>query len=328
MNLPIEHPDPGREHEPLPDGLVWHYTDGNGLISILSNHVLWATASSFLNDREEAVLGMTQVLAEANRRAAAGEEAYRALQNRSEEFDPRRAVGTWNLFILSASRAADSLAMWRNYGRERESYAIGLDPGASLSVLATGRTRDDVLVRPRAWAPVVYEPSEQAALVRKVIDPLPQRVQQARNLFSGTDPAAIRQSPAADVLRQMPPLQHLMDDVEDAVLRIKHRGFLEEHEARFSTTVYVGGDGGVRESVGPDFIRYRSTPYGIAPYLELTGSDQGSGPTVAQRSPLPVRALMISPSPNGEAAVAPVKALMRDRGYDLPVYRSTIPFRS
>lgn len=39
------------------DGLVWHYTNGPGLISILSNHVLWATSAPFLNDQQEVALG-------------------------------------------------------------------------------------------------------------------------------------------------------------------------------------------------------------------------------------------------------------------------------
>lgn len=40
-----------------PDDLVWHYTDGHGLVSILSGHALWATSSAFLNDRQEIALG-------------------------------------------------------------------------------------------------------------------------------------------------------------------------------------------------------------------------------------------------------------------------------
>jgi hypothetical protein len=45
------------EAAPASDGLVWHYTDGTGLLSIVGNGVLWATASGFLNDTDEVMFG-------------------------------------------------------------------------------------------------------------------------------------------------------------------------------------------------------------------------------------------------------------------------------
>src|SRR3954453_11953836 len=38
-------------------GVVWHYTDGSGLLSILRHDVLWATSAAFLNDKNEVALG-------------------------------------------------------------------------------------------------------------------------------------------------------------------------------------------------------------------------------------------------------------------------------
>src|SRR4051794_16507096 len=38
-------------------GVVWHYTDGARLLSILRHHVLWATSAAFLNDKDEVALG-------------------------------------------------------------------------------------------------------------------------------------------------------------------------------------------------------------------------------------------------------------------------------
>lgn len=37
--------------------LVWHYTSGASLLSILQNDVLWATAAPFLNDAQEIAIG-------------------------------------------------------------------------------------------------------------------------------------------------------------------------------------------------------------------------------------------------------------------------------
>lgn len=42
--------------------LVWHYTSGASLLSILQNDVLWATAAPFLNDAQEIAIGYRRIL--------------------------------------------------------------------------------------------------------------------------------------------------------------------------------------------------------------------------------------------------------------------------
>lgn len=114
--------------------LVWHYTDGPGLLAILSGHVLWATSSGFLNDSAEVRMGMELLATEVRARARAEGGLLAELLGRLDEVDPRRPE-TPPFFILSASASPDSLAMWRTYGRAVESYAIGLDPAVPLSVV-------------------------------------------------------------------------------------------------------------------------------------------------------------------------------------------------
>ncbi|MBG0741349.1 hypothetical protein IV500_18445 [Paeniglutamicibacter antarcticus] len=38
-------------------GLVWHYSDGAGLKSILGNRVLWASSAAYMNDFQELISG-------------------------------------------------------------------------------------------------------------------------------------------------------------------------------------------------------------------------------------------------------------------------------
>ena len=59
------------------DGLVWHYTDAAGLLSITSNHVLWATASGFLNDALEVELGVTRMKEALEVKAAGSDDVVR-----------------------------------------------------------------------------------------------------------------------------------------------------------------------------------------------------------------------------------------------------------
>ncbi|MEO7269539.1 MAG: hypothetical protein ABIW49_10090 [Knoellia sp.] len=49
----------GRAQPEVAGNVVWHYTNGPGLISILSHHVLRATSAPFLNDRQEVASGVS-----------------------------------------------------------------------------------------------------------------------------------------------------------------------------------------------------------------------------------------------------------------------------
>ena len=140
--------------------VVWHYTDGPGLISILSGHSLWATSAAFLNDEQEVELGLrrlTDRIADLVR--AAGGPA-----DITDAVDPRATSGpsAATFYILSASDSWDSLPLWRLYGGARESYAIGLDATQPLPVLGDtdghpevdGAPDDGFVVRQHRWAPV------------------------------------------------------------------------------------------------------------------------------------------------------------------------------
>ncbi len=179
--------------------------------------------------------------------------------------------------------------MWRSYGGRGESYAIGLDPHADLVVLVDDVTvADQALFRQQDWMPVRYDRAGQDALIDAVADTL--------------------------------------QAAEHALLLIKHPGFREEQETRRTTDVF--GEGG-RAQARTGLARFRHTAYGVAPYLRLTGtSDAARGPVTPVPGPLPIRAVAISPTPNGEAAEESLLALPDSHGMPhVPVRRSEIPFR-
>ncbi|GAA5145398.1 hypothetical protein GCM10023340_14650 [Nocardioides marinquilinus] len=298
------------------DDLVWHYTNGPGLISIVSSHTLWATSAQFLNDAGEVALAVELLEGELRARAAEGGEAfYRDAAELIEQGGRDHSISPALFFVLSAARGADLLAMWRSYGGQGESYAIGLDPAASLAVLADTAETGEVAVRHRPWAPVRYTADEQAALVDAVFDDLPEEVTRVVGLARA---GATREEVLADAAG-------LLDDIEQALLLIKHPGFTDERETRHSSVLYRSE----RDTpLPPGLVRYRSTAYGLAPYLTLTGGD-GRAPVRTDAAPLPIRAVAVSPSPNGPAAEASLRDLLAEHGYrDVPVTRSRIPFRA
>lgn len=306
-------------------GLVWHYTDGPGLLSIVRTHVLWATASGYLNDRDEVSLGYHRLQDELDGRAEAGDEFAGDLLRRAREADADHSgPSPSSFFILSAAGHWDLLAMWRSYGGPGESYAVGLDPAAPLRVLcdpgapALDGAGGTYFVRQRSWTPVRYFPDEQRALAAAVFDGMEDELAalRARAAREGV-------TTAEAVLETM---AGTLDDIEQALVLIKHEGFHDEREVRHSTVLlrpeHLGAWGGV--------VRYRSTAYGMAPHLWLTGADEGADPerpltTTAAR--LPIRCVAISPSPNGPAAEKSLAAMLETHGYDVEVRRSPIPFR-
>ncbi|MGG5261096.1 hypothetical protein [Phycicoccus avicenniae] len=321
-----------------PGDLAWHYTDGPGLLSILGTHTLWATAAPFLNDREEVRLGgrmvvdrVLEVAGQHDERLAA-ELAERVRSSTEQGEGP----GADSAFILSASRSPDSLAMWRLYGGTRESYAIGLDPGAGLAALSSREVdvsldgSDGVYLRHQGWRPVRYDRDAQLELVDAalaVLDDLAGGL--GTNLFSPR-PVHADETEVPDEVRARlaAHLEPFLEALHEALLLIKHEGFADERETRWSTMLLTrpGSEGSRLEAA---LLSYRASAYGIAPYLRLTGPDpqRPEASLVTSPSPLPVRAVAVSPSPNGPEAEASVRQVLLAHGYDVPVLRSAIPFR-
>ncbi|MBM6402285.1 hypothetical protein [Phycicoccus sonneratiae] len=322
----------------LPADLVWHYTDGPGLLAILSTHTLWATAASFLNDREEVVLGgrmvVDRVLELAGERD--GPMAADLAEKVRESTERGEGPGAGSAFVLSASRSPDSLAMWRLYGGARESYAIGLDPTAPLAALAHRELDvawgigEGVYLRHQGWRPVRYDRGEQLELVDAALAML-------GDLAGGFGPDLFDREPGVEPGAAPSPelrahleahLEPFLEALHEVLLLVKHPGFVDERETRYSAMLITRpGEDALRAEAA--LLSYRASAYGIAPYLRLTGAGPESPDAlvVTAPAPLPVRAVALSPSPNGPEATASVRQLLLANGYDVPVGRSAIPFR-
>ncbi|NHA69504.1 hypothetical protein [Phycicoccus flavus] len=318
----------------VPDGLAWHYTDGPGLLAILATHTLWATAAPFLNDREEVRLGGRLLAERILETGSGGDPALtRELAERVSESSERgEGPGPGSAYILSASSAPDSLAMWRLYGGVRESYALGLDPAADLAVLATGEVelvagrRDGLYLYHQGWRPVRYRPEEQRALVDTALTHLGGLAEVLGGRPRDGEPRDEDPPPPPEVEARVAPF---LDAMQEALLLVKHEGFADERETRYAV-VLVAGDGPGGRAAEARLLSYRASAYGLAPYVRLTGADPArpGGPVVTAASPLPVRAVAVSPSPHGAESTGSVRRALLAHGYDVPVHRSAIPFRS
>lgn len=190
-------------------------------------------------------------------------------------------------FILSESQTWDSLVMWRNYGGAQESYAIGLDASAPLQVLADNPDIDPVQfgptigtgvnVRRTPWEPVRYTEAEQVALVDAVFDSLPEELGRFRDRLGDLRQYSAFEDIPPDAFSE---LDDTRDDLEQALLLITHSGFVDERETRKAVVIWASDEDRSRDQIAR-LVRYRSTSYGMAPYLELTGA----GPRRRARRP-------------------------------------------
>lgn len=209
--------------------------------------------------------------------------------------------------------------MWRCYGGLGESYAIGLDPSVSLQILCNADAPSPFgerrIIRCRPWTPVRYGPQEHRALAEAVFEGLSDDLAALR--------ARVEREGQMDQAAIVEELAETLDDVEQALVLAKHEGFSDEREVRHTVSLLTdpGSPG------WPGLVRYRATPYGIAPYLWLTGHDGTDALTTTRRARLPIRAVAVSPSANGPAAELSLSELLAAHGYAVDVRRWTIPFR-
>lgn len=321
--------------------LVWHYTDAAGMLSILRTDTVWATSSEFLNDRGEVQLGHQLAEERMQERARLEPDSiYGRLgallrQDRESGSRPEPDDAGAIFFVLSASSAPDSLAMWRNYGGAGESYAIGLDPTQPLRVLGEIEGGESSLdeggrLRRKPWRAVHYDRAAQLRLIDHVLDDRADTVEQLRQVAGDVSGGG-----AVDDLRELLPpaqrdeLERMFGELEDVLLLIKHPGFIDEDEVRASYVLWLQGDRARAMHALRNVIQYRASRYGLAPYLRLTGpGDDPEALLSARPCRLPIRAVTVSPSAHGAAAEQSVRDLLAAGGRaDVPVTRSGIPFR-
>ncbi|MCA1307142.1 hypothetical protein LC082_09545 [Microbacterium esteraromaticum] len=304
---------------------VWHYTTADGLHSIVTKSVLWASSHRFMNDSEEPKYA-TNVL-----RAAAAEVRLGLSSEQAERFDKlMRFAERSNLeaFLLCGAHQPDLLTVWRGYG-SAVPYAIELDAQIELLPVAQsdigehpsppqgwgrhvvdededgrpiyGEDPDAVRVEVQAWAPVQYDPSTARSRVERI-----------------AKLAARRPDPLADALLPWTNLAGI------DLLQLKHPAFEDEREARMVFEVHPRWK----------FVKHRTTRFGLTPYIEVSAPERGNQHAINDRfltkpaSRLPIRAVHIGPSPLGDESVDSLAEFLEFHGYpNVPIEKSSTPFR-
>lgn len=320
--------------------LVWHYTDGAALMNILAKNELWAGSAAFMNDTNELLSGSIQLRKHfEDRRAALPKDVIEGL----EEYVPEVRERARHSFVLSASSDGDSLTMWRYYGRDQVSFAVGLDRNEPLVPLARLKVDthpnppagylddmydkeedgqiathpdgslvvifdpDSLIIEGGDWKPVVYDPAQQAEIIAEIFE----------NLRGGVEKRISTAEPNRHWFWLYPYL------INESLDLIKNEGFRDEREERI--IVWPNPDW--------KFIFHRPGAFGLVPYVKLTSlggvnDDVHEDRFATEPGRLPIREIRIGPTPYSSEAAGSLKQLLNFHGlHDVKVSYSEIPFR-
>lgn len=267
------------------DLVVYHYTDAAGLLGIITSGIVRGTNAAFLNDRSEITHGLgvcEAVLREEIERRA--DPADRTFLERVWKWIEGDSTPT-EVYVASFSGRRDSLSQWRGYGSPSGRYAIGFRVGQF--------SERDVLRLP---TPVVYQPEEQRARVRRVLD------------------AALRLIAHYEELERRHAETTVAFHLRRLMCRLKHEGFADEQEYR--SVISSLGD-------GFDEPKIEFTPSAdglLRPWLPmLTGSREASR--------LPIVEVQVGHVARVKEAIFATRLLLQRAGYGgVTVSHTDIPF--
>lgn len=144
-----------------PPDVLWHYTAGSALISIIESRSLWLTQISCLNDYSEMRYAI-QLVRQAFQTRRANATPTPQEEYLYEQIDAGLAVDvvpTSDWFVFCLSELGDDLSQWRAYGGGEGGYSIGLRNTIAWDVLAGAHF----------LAPVTYDRAAHAALMDAVV---------------------------------------------------------------------------------------------------------------------------------------------------------------
>ncbi|MGK0716096.1 DUF2971 domain-containing protein [Leucobacter sp. W1153] len=317
--------------KPLTD-LVWHYTDTAALISILTTHRLRASSAAYMNDANEMITHQLAMKSAYRRvRESLTAEEQELLDRRYNSDAGHRSVH--ENYLVSASENGDLLTLWRNYGGNG-AFSIGFDPSVKLRPVLQ-RTEDKHPFPPKGYYEDAEDFTEEGEPFR-LYDPDQtntlggkwKRVHYVSRDGIEAHEEQVRRDAEFLVGRKHNPLKfkHFVDftylDPDNAPNLEKDEAFSDEKEVRIIV------------SVMPDwkFVKYRSGPFGLTPYVELAAMEKTraeNGDVALSPTFLPIRRITLGPSRRGsELEQRSLRALLDANGYgDVEIDISEIPYR-
>jgi hypothetical protein len=279
-----------------PPETLYHYTSQAGLLGIINTKAIWVTHSEYLNDRSEFIHAVEIIRLELEDRIRAAGGRNKAVWQAM--LDGIEGHGVMNICVCSFSEDRDSLSQWRAYGGPTSGFAIGV-PG--------GLVRRATSLNGHYLARCIYDPDEQRALLRRILDVVFQEnIERQARVASGNTLPEDEDAPLggflAAKLNRFAPV-------------MKHRKFSDEREWRVITRPLMNRRLSFREG--------KST---IIPYQPMSLDFQRDNASFA------LNELVVGPTPDPDRAARAVGGLLVSNGLirqapGRTVNNSEVPYR-
>lgn len=300
-----------------PGGLLYHYTDQNGLLGIIESQSFRATDIRFLNDTEEFEHGLRTAIRMARQASAeAGEDGQKVV--RYLEDNLRFSFSGQPVFSVSLTGPlkkyeelpdsiddpGDRLNMWRSYSGSGNGYSIGIPREVT-------EYRIDIERVDRQECSYPQDTKEE--YLTEVLNRFGDLLNECNREAIEKTRCGIPYDRAMDEMRSKlnAGFDEILPDLEVQIAACKHEGFWEEREWRL-TVALPSGDKKVFHTSGR---------FGITPrvYFKLRGPD----------GLLPIRRIVVGPCPHKAEALESLKGLLIQHGYShVALSSSQIPYRN
>jgi hypothetical protein len=295
-----------QEHRQAYLGIVYHYTNLDGMLGILNSQSLWASNIEFLNDSVEYEYGVNlcKLILDERLLAEKQDEIRNYLQIIMDLLDKPKG----DIYSLSFCQSGDLLSQWRGYGNNDASVAIGFSIMNGLQFRATDTINE--MFYPQS---VVYEKFNQKALIMAIIDKGIDLI--INNKYDSDDMAA----GANNALRYF------------VLPYLKDISFQEEKELR----IIIRTEKTSQKDI-PLEVLYRKRGHYLLPYVvkkychisSFVTKDNGQPDYYNMESKLPITDIIVGPSQDQPLLVNGIKHYLNKKQMnDITVSVSAIPYR-
>ncbi|NVO21250.1 MAG: DUF2971 domain-containing protein [Bacteroidetes bacterium] len=271
-------------------GGLYHYTDLNGLIGIITKHDLWLTHSRFSNDENEMNDGYRiakEVLK--TKREQAITDDYKSYTIRVEEYLDKPSQG---VYICCFCEKNNLLSQWRSYGENGTGVSLGFNPLGFTQFTGPDLPPDSYGLM-RLWK-VYYKDATKKDIIEQALDLIPQ----------------MHQGESDDYIAQ-----RVAEAIHFFLPTFKDPDFEEENERRLIFTPSVNCQ------VKP---LYRNRRQMLVPYFSLNDLLKSMIPDLR----LPLISLTVGPGSRKEINRESVEMLLENHGYEgVKVDVSDTPYR-
>lgn len=273
---------------------LYHYTSSAGLIGIITEHKLWFSDATFMNDGSESTYGvrLASLCIDEFLQGKPQEELDAGERLKTEIADATRHFQQI-IFCLSARN--NLLNQWRDYGKDVVPYCIEFD--------ARGLEqwkKDTDFTFPIFITKVVYDVHMQRDLMIDLLSRIYEKAKIAlgdRQYFEENEAQKLLMAAAVEIVALITRFKNPAFEAEEEWRAVAYRPEIEASVTR----------------------KYRSSSLGAVPYYEWHQKGE-------VRS-LPILSVTVGPSPYAQVSDLALKQLLGDNGYNVPTHYSLIPIR-